>query len=204
MKKRGSVVSCLVLLLSVVFAVVPVLGVDGPKIQLEASIKQILTVLQNDALQGEPRRQELSTLLRQRFDFQVMSQYVLGPQWRKTGKEDRTQFIDLFSDLLEVSYIGKIEAYTDEKILFGDEQIDGRKARVQTQILTASAEIPINYKLVQKERGWLVYDVAVEGISLVRTYRDTYREIARKEGMTRLLVRMQEKLDEIRKVETAS
>lgn len=204
MKKRVSVVCCLVLLLSVVFAVVPVLAVDGPKIQLEASINQILTVLQNDALQGESRRQELSTLLRQRFDFQVMSQYVLGPQWRKTGKEDRAQFIDLFSDLLEASYIGKIEAYTDEKILFGDEQIDGRKARVETQILTASVEIPIDYKLVQQEAGWLVYDVAVEGVSLVRTYRDNYQEIARKEGMPGLLVRMQEKLDEIRKAETAS
>ncbi len=204
MKRRVNAVCCLVLLLSLVFAVVPVLAVDGPKIQLEASIKQILTVLQNDALQGESRRQELSTLLRQRFDFQVMSQYVLGPQWRKTGKEDRAQFIDLFSDLLEASYIGKIEAYTDEKVLFGDEQIDGRKARVKTQIMTASAEIPIDYKLVQKEDGWLVYDVAVEGVSLVRTYRDNYQEIARKEGMTSLLVRMQEKLDEIRKAETAS
>lgn len=203
--KRALRISCnLILLLSLVLAAVPALGVDAPKMQLEVSIKQILTVLQNDTLQGESRRQELSTLLRQRFDFQVMSQYVLGPQWRKTGKEDRAQFIDLFSDLLEASYIGKIEAYTDEKILFGDEQIDGRKARVKTQILTASAEIPIDYKLVQKERGWLVYDVAVEGVSLVRTYRDNYREIARKEGMARLLARMQEKLDEIRKAETAS
>jgi len=204
MRKRLNVVCCLALLLSVAFAAVPVLGADGPKIQLEVSINQILTVLQNDALQGVSRRQELSTLLRQRFDFQVMSQYVLGPQWRKTDKQDRAQFVGLFSDLLEASYIGKIEAYTDEKILFGDEQIDGRKARVETQVLTASAEIPIDYKLVQKEEGWLVYDVAVEGVSLVRTYRDNYREIVRKEGITRLLVRMQEKLDEIRKEETAS
>ncbi len=203
MKRRLRIGCCLILLLGLLFASVPALCADGPKAQLEQSINQILTVLQNDTLQGESRRHELSTLLRQRFDFSVMSQYVLGPQWRKTGKEDRAQFIVLFSDLLEASYIGKIEAYTDEEILFGDEQIDGRKARVGTQILTASAEIPIDYKLVQKEGGWLVYDVIVEGVSLVRTYRDNYREIARKEGMTRLLARMQEKLDEIRMAETA-
>lgn len=181
----------------------PAQAAQGPLSQVEQSVNQILEILRNDDVQGDERREQLSDLIRQRFDFKTMAQYVLGPQWRKTSLADKDQFTKLFSDLLEASYIGKIEAYTDEEVTFAKEQIEGRKAKVGTLILTGTTEIPIDYRLVSNNDAWLVYDVIIEGVSLVRTYRDNYREIVRKKGMAELLVRMEDKLAEIRQDDTA-
>lgn len=176
---------------------------EGPMSLLEKSVNQILEILENDALQSEARREQISELVRQRFDFETMSQHVLGPQWRNTSPADKDRFISLFSDLLEASYVGKIEDYNNEQVSFSKEQVDGRKARVDTLVLTGTNEIPIEYRLVNRNDSWLVYDVIIEGVSLVRSYRDNYREIVRKEGMDGLLAKMQDKLAEIRQGETA-
>lgn len=176
----------------------PVQSAQEPLPQVEASVNDILGVLKDDTIQGEAQREQLSTLIRQRFDFATMSQYVLGPQWRKTSPAEKDRFTSLFTDLLEASYLGKIEAYSDEKVSFTEERIEGSRAQVNTVVLTGSTEIPIEYRLKQHNADWLVYDVIIEGVSLVRTYRENYREIVRKEGIKGLLERMQNKLVEIR------
>jgi phospholipid transport system substrate-binding protein len=176
----------------------PVQASESPLAQIEKSVNEIIAVLKSNPVKSEPRRKELSSLLRKRFDFETMSQYVLGPQWKRASQAEKDQFTTLFSDLLEASYIGHIEAYTNEKVTFSEEQVEGDRARVGTLVLTATKEIPIEYRLRNKSDDWLVYDVIIEGVSLVRTYRDNYREIVRKEGMPGLLQRMQEKLSEIR------
>lgn len=177
---------------------------QGPLPQVEASVNDILGVLKDDTIQGEAQREQLSSLIRQRFDFATMSQYVLGPQWRKSTPADKDRFTSLFTDLLEASYLGKIEAYSDEKVSFTEERIEGTRAQVNTVVLSGSKEIPIEYRLKQHNAGWLVYDVIIEGVSLVRTYRENYREIVRKEGIKGLLERMQNKLEENRQGETAA
>lgn len=182
----------------------PAQSAQGPLPQVEASVNDILGVLKDDTIQGEAQREQLSTLIRQRFDFATMSQYVLGPQWRKSSPADKDRFTSLFTDLLEASYLGKIEAYSDEKVSFTEERIEGTRAQVNTVVLTGSKEIPIEYRLKQHNADWLVYDVIIEGVSLVRTYRENYREIVRKEGIKGLLERMQNKLEENRQEETAA
>ena len=179
----------------------PAFSAAGPRAQLEKSVSRILELLRDDSLQDKVRKEQITELVRQRFNLRVMSQYVLGPQWRSTSPEERERFVTLFSDLLEASYVDKINAYNDEEVSFVGEQIRENRASVETLVLTGSKEIPIEYRLVDDNGEWLVYDVIVEGVSLVRNYRSSYREIVRKEGMAKLLDRMKEKLVEIRQSE---
>ena len=102
--------------------------------------------------------------------------------------------MDKFSQLILASYMGRIEAYTDERIEFRGERIKGDKAEVATVIVSGAREIPIRYKLRRKGDRWLVYDVVIEEVSLIRNYRSSYRAIVKKEGVGGLLARMDEKL----------
>lgn len=187
--------ACLLLCLSPV----PALSADtGPMAQIEQTVEQVIDTLKDDTIKGEQQRQRLTELIKARFDFQAMSQWVLGPYWKKADADERETFMELFSELLEANYLGRIESYTDEEVRFVSEKIDGRRAEVETLIITGSAEIPISYKLVDRQGQWLVYDVIVEKVSLVRNYRGTYTEIARKEGMEGLFEQMRNKIGELK------
>jgi phospholipid transport system substrate-binding protein len=187
--------ACLLLCL----APVPAFSADaGPMAQIEQTVDQVIDTLKDDAIKGEQQRQRLTELIKARFDFQAMSQWVLGPYWKKADAGERETFIELFSELLEASYLGRIESYTDEEVRFVSEKIDGPRAEVETLIVTDSADIPISYKLVDRQGQWLVYDVIVEKVSLVRNYRGTYTEIARKEGMDSLFEQMRNKISDLK------
>jgi len=187
--------ACLLLCLSPV----PALSADtGPMAQIEQTVEQVIDTLKDDTIKGEQQRQRLTELIKARFDFQAMSQWVLGPYWKKADADERETFMELFSELLEANYLGRIESYTDEEVRFVSEKIDGPRAEVETLIITDSAEIPISYKLVDRQGQWLVYDVIVEKVSLVRNYRGTYTEIARKEGMEGLFEQMRNKIGELK------
>lgn len=173
----------------------------SPLEQVRTSVDKVIDTLKDKSLAGAPRRERLTTIIRPRFDFRVMSQWVLGVHWRRATEPQKERFTELFSDLLEATYIGKIDNYTDERVEYGEEKIEGDRAVVETEIVTRSAEIPILYKLLRKGDDWLVYDVVIENVSLVRNYRSTYDEIVRKEGIDGLFKRMEEKLAELRSSE---
>jgi len=97
---------------------------------------------------------------------------------------------------LENTYMGRLEAYTNETVEFRKEEIDNNRATVETVILTGGNEIPINYKLRQRSDGWFVYDVEVENVSMVSSYRETYRSVVRRDGMDGLLSQMRERAAE--------
>jgi phospholipid transport system substrate-binding protein len=169
-----------------------------PKEDISKSVDQIMAVLRDPQIKGDSRREKLSTLIRARFDFVTMSQYVLGKHWKSASPEEQTAFIKLFSDLLEESYIGRIEAYSDETVQYKAEKIEGDRAEVATGVRTGNIEVPVHYRLTNKKGEWFVYDVIIEEVSLVKNYRSSYGEIIRKEGFAKLLERMTEKLRELR------
>jgi len=169
----------------------------GPKAQIKQTVEQVIDTLKDDTIRGDQQRQRLTELIKARFDFKAMSQWVLGPYWKKADAGERETFIELFSELLEASYLGRIESYTDEEVRFVSEKIDGSRAEVETLIVTGNADIPITYKLVDRPEQWLVYDVIIEKVSLVRNYRGTYTELARKKGMNGLFEQMRGKIDEL-------
>ncbi|PNU20789.1 toluene tolerance protein [Geothermobacter hydrogeniphilus] len=187
----------LALLFSLVWPVTA--GASTPKQDISGTVDNILVVLRNHELSAEQRREQLSNLIRQRFEFTVMSRSTLGKNWRKASTEQRQEFMKLFSDLLEATYLGRIESYTNEQVLYGEEKVRGKKALVKTLIKTKTVEIPIDYKLVRKENSWFVYDVVIEGVSLVRNFRSSYNSIVAREGFDGLFGKMRTKIAELRK-----
>ncbi len=154
--------------------------------------------MKDKEMDREKRRQMLSSLIRKRFEFRIMSQQVLATNWKKANPDERDRFVNLFSDLLENTYMERIEAYTDEKVEYVNEKVRDDRAIVETIIVTKTADIPIRYKMVIKGDEWLVYDVVIEEVSLIRNYRSSYREIVMKDGIEGLLARMEEKVKEMK------
>ena len=173
------------------------LAASSPTEDVRSSVDAILVILQNSELDVQQKREDISKIINKRFDFRAMSQRTLATNWKKTSDEEKKQFTALFSQLIESSYVGKIEAYTNEKVEYPGEKVKGKKAVVETLILTSSADIPVNYRLYQKGDQWLVYDVIIEGVSLISNYRSSYQEIMKDEGFDGLLNKMQAKIDEL-------
>jgi len=180
------------------------LATPSPMAEVQTTVDQVITVLRNKSLAGAERRAVLSKLIRARFDFTIMSQRTLGQYWKQASAEEQARFVSLFSDLLEASYIGRIEAYSNETVSYLGERVEGDRAAVDTRIHNGTVDLPISYRMVLEEGGWFVYDVVIEDVSLIRNYRNSYGEIVRKEGFAGLFTRMEEKIRELQAaVETA-
>jgi phospholipid transport system substrate-binding protein len=127
-----------------------------------------------------------------------MSKLTLGAEWKGMTDDEKKHFVEVFSQLIENSYINKIEAYSDEKIVFQNELIKDNKSLVSTIIKHHDLDVPIQYRLYKTEEGkWLVYDVVIEGVSLVQNYRSQFVSIIRKEKYAGLVQRIDEKLTKI-------
>jgi len=166
---------------------------------VQATVDDVLAVLRDTAAPLDQRRAKIRNLVRSRFDFELMAKSTLGRQWKNASKQEQETFIELYSKLLEATYVGRIEAYTNEKITYGSEKTKGDKALVETHIVTATTDIPIDYKLVQDSAEWKVYDVVIEGVSLIRNFRSSYGSIVEKEGFSGLFARMENKVQELEK-----
>ena len=189
----------LILAAGIALTVANIAAADAsPTDAVRGSVNSILTLLQNKEMDQATRRKEMRKVISERFDFRAMSQRTLATNWKKASKEQQQEFVQLFAQLIENTYIGRIEAYTDEKVDFPGEKVKKKKAVVETLILTATADIPINYKVYQKKNGeWWVYDVIIEGISLISNYRSSYQEIVKKEGFDGLIAKMKAKIKEL-------
>jgi phospholipid transport system substrate-binding protein len=149
---------------------------------IKEHVNSVLDVLRDPALQSEANKeakeQKIESIANQMFDYVALSRLTLGRSWRDFNKEQQKEFVSLYRAILKKAYMDKILAYTDEKVVFDkDMMLAENKAEVQTRIITKSAEIPISYRVYLKDGQWRVYDVIVEGISLVQNYRTQFREI---------------------------
>ncbi len=177
----------------------PVCGGDtSAREQLSTSIDAIVAVLKDESLKGEEkttqRREALREKIYERFDFEKMSQFSLGRHWRGRTAEERRTFMTLFSRLLENTYVGKIESYTDEQVTYVKEQVRDDKAQIDTKIITDTIEIPIDYRMYRTGDGqWLVYDLVVEGVSLVANYRSQFTQMLDSGTFESLILELEKK-----------
>ncbi|MBI2205095.1 MAG: ABC transporter substrate-binding protein [Candidatus Rokubacteria bacterium] len=142
----------------------------------------------------EERRAELRRTASDAFDFGEMTKRTLARHWQVRTPAEREEFIALFVSLLEHAYLGKIELYRGEKVSYVGESIDGDQATVRTRIVTKQgAEVPVDYRMHRRGDRWLVYDVAVEGISLVGNYRTQFDRIIRRSSYTELVAKLRSK-----------
>jgi phospholipid transport system substrate-binding protein len=169
----------------------------SPTASIQTTVNAILDILRDKALDREAKHVAMREIINERFDFRAMSQRTLATNWKKASKEEQQRFVELFAVLIQNSYIGKVETYTKETVEYPAEKIKGKRAVVDTLIVTSSKEIPVNYKVYLKNGEWHVYDVIIEGVSLISSYRSSYQKIVKKDGFPGLLVRMEEKLKAI-------
>jgi phospholipid transport system substrate-binding protein len=154
----------------------------APTDQLRVSVEQIVKVLEDPALRPEAKLKERRAAIRREaqvvFDFAETARRALGRHWPALTEKDRQEFTGLFTDLIERAYIAKIERYSGERIAYAGEAIDGSLATVRTRFVTRhGTEIPVDYRMQQRGDRWLVYDVSVEGVSLINNYRTQFDKI---------------------------
>ena len=169
--------------------------------QLKGAIDRVVSTLDSPAMKGEGKADERRAAVRQIaneiFDFGEIARRSLGRYWQPLSDAQRTEFVGLFGDLLERSYISKIELYGGEKIVYSGERMDGDLAIVSTKIITKNGtEVPIDYRLFRRGDRWMVYDVNIEGISLVSNYRTQFNKIIQSNGYNTLVDRMRAKQTE--------
>lgn len=172
---------------------------DGPATQVKATVDKVLDILKDPALKGPEaeakRTKQLKDVIFARFDFSEMAKRCLGVHWRQRTAKERNEFVSVFSDLLELSYRRKIERYTDEEIIYTKEEVNGKFGVVNTEILTKreNVEIPIDYKVIRHNGEWKVYDVVIDGISLVSNYRSQFNRIIQRSSYADLVKKMRVK-----------
>ena len=188
------------LLLSVILVLPAVAG--PPSDQLKSQIDRVLKTLDDPELKKEGRGKERRTAVRKIandiFDFNETARRALGRHWQARTPAERDEFVQLFSDLLERSYISKVELYGGEKIQYVGDTIDSDQAKVQTKLLTkGGSDIPIEYRMSRKGDRWLVYDVIIEGVSLVANYRTQFNKIIQTSSYQELVKKMKNKQEEL-------
>jgi phospholipid transport system substrate-binding protein len=177
----------------------------APTEQLRTQIERVIKVLEDAEMKKESRMAERRVAIRrianEIFDFGETTRRSLGPHWQARTPAEREEIVRLFADLLERSYIGKIEMYSGEKIQFAGDVIEGDQATARTRLITKQGtEIPVDYRMhrVSGDR-WLAYDVSIEGVSMVANYRAQFNKIVQTSGyktlVQKLIAKEQEALE---------
>jgi len=173
----------------------------APLDQLRAQIDRVLKILDNPDMKKDGRAKDRRAAVRKIaddiFDFQETAKRSLARHWQARTAAEREEFVRLFADLLERSYLSRIELYGGEKIAYLGDATDGDQALVRTRIVTkGGAEVPIEYRMLKKGDRWLVYDVVIEGVSLVANYRTQFNKIIQTSSYAELVKKMKVKQDE--------
>jgi len=167
----------------------------APTDQLKAAVEQIVRVLEDPSLRAGARAPERRAAIRKEaegvFDFAETAKRALGRHWQGLSDKDRQEFTGLFTDLIERAYISKIERYSGERIAYAGESVEGGLATVRTRFVTKQGtEVPVDYRMQQRSDRWLVYDVSVEGVSLINNYRTQFDKIIQTSSYAELVRKM--------------
>ena len=145
------------------------------------------------------RRQALKKTISTIFDYPEMAKRSLGKHWNTRSAAEKKQFSELFATLLENSYAGKIESYNNEKIVYIKELLEDDHAEIKSKVVTANRdEFTLDYRLFKQNGKWMVYDVVIEGVSLVSNYRSQFNKIITANGYDTLVKKLQSKNEELK------
>jgi phospholipid transport system substrate-binding protein len=198
-RRRAILVAALVLAVTTLTGRSALAG--APTEQLRAQIDRVLKTLEDPELKKENRAKDRRGAVRKIandiFDFSETARRSLGRHWQGRTPAEREEFVQLFTDLLERSYISKIETYGGEKIAYLGDTIEADQAKVQTKLITKNGEIPIEYRMHKTGDRWLVYDVVIEGVSLVANYRTQFNKIIQTSSFQELMNKMKNKQQEL-------
>ena len=185
------------ILISVILAIFINQGVladdmDDVKGLLQEKFDYIISMLENKDLDEETRKEKIEDIIRPMFDFPLMSKLSLGREpWTAMTNENQEKFIELFAHVFKHAYLSKILDYVDEDVIFGDNSKDGKKILISSFIVGENKKIQVLYKFYQSGKGWKIYDVEVEGVSYIQTYRSQFTESLKEITVEELMVKME-------------
>jgi len=184
------------LVMALVVSVVTNGWAGAPTDQLRSYTDQILKVLEDQSLSLPEKRAAVRKLANEAFDTMETAQRVLGQHWQQRTPAEREEFAKLFANLLEQTYISRIDEFGGEKLTYVSEQITGDKAVVRARILTTKGtEVPVESRLTLKGERWLTYDILIENLSLISNYRAQFDRVIRSSGYPELVKRLQARVD---------
>jgi len=171
-----------------------------PTEYIRKTTDKIIAILTDPALKGSDKDRERAQQIRkavdERFDWEEMSKRTLARHWKDRTPQEREEFIMLFGRLLERTYLDKVEGYSGEKVLYAEEKVEGSYAVVAVKIITKEeTEIRVAYRLKKKEGEWMVYDISIEGVSLVNNYRKQFQSIMTRSSYDDLIQRLRSKVE---------
>ena len=170
---------------------------EALKIPVEQVIKLLKDSNYQDVSKKDLQREKIWETIKSIFNFREMAKRVLARNWKKFSPQQRKEFAALFTELLGNAYIGKMQAkYEDEEVVYqGQKMISATKARVKTKIIRGSMDIPVVYSMLNRNGSWKIYDVNIEGVSLVKNYRVQFNKILIKNSPARLIERLKKKIE---------
>jgi phospholipid transport system substrate-binding protein len=167
----------------------------APTDQVRATVDRVLSILENSQLKPPERRAQLKEAIYARFDFAEMAKRSLGPEWRRRTAQEQSEFVTLFTDLLERVYLSRIENYGEEKVSYLRETQDQNFATVDTKIVNKQGEeVSVVYRLHKVGEEWKVYDVVIENVSVVNNYRSQFTRVLSSSSFGELLRRLRERV----------
>ena len=173
-----------------------------PTDSMKGTIDEVLRIIRDKELKqtakAEERRSLLEKVVAERFDYQEMSRRALGAPWNQLSDQDKQEFVSLFQTLLTSSYAEKVESYSGEGVQYLNERTEKDYAEVRTKILSGKTEIPLDYRLINHGAEWRVYDVVVDGVSLVNNYRGQFTKILRASSYPDLVDQLRKKSDKLK------
>jgi phospholipid transport system substrate-binding protein len=175
---------------------------QSPLETIQTQVNKVLEVLRDPALKAESaketREKKVWTLIDGVFDYTELSKRTLAQHWKTFTPEQQKEFTQLFGKLLGTVYMDRIMAYTNEKVVFGKAtNLSEDTTEVHSEVVTASKSIPIHYRMISRDGSWKVFDVVVEGISLVQNYRSQFRDILSKQSPQDLLKILRDKVQKV-------
>lgn len=173
----------------------------APTETIRSMVDEVIRLLNDPSLQGPAKRhllrQRVKEVVDLRFDYEEMAKRSLGATWGKLTPAQRSEFTRLFAELLEVSYSDKLEQYSGETVSYLSETQDGDYAEVRTVLVRRNDRIPMNYRLLNQSR-WMIYDVVIEGVSLVSNYRSQFQQVISQSSYAELVRRLRNRVNELR------
>ena len=188
----------LLLILILLFTTPALAG--APTDQIKATTDKILAILTDPALEAPERldekKQKIRKAVDERFDWVAISRRALGRHWQKMTNEEKRTFVPLFGQMLEQTYLSRVGEYSGERVSYESEEVDGTYGVVDVKILSDKhGEISVKYRLWNKDDNWFIYDISIEGVSLVNNYRSQFNNILMKSSPGELIKKLEEKVD---------
>jgi len=164
---------------------------------IKDTIDQVLVILGDEKFKQpehiDEGRAALEKVMAQRFDYEEMGKRTLGREWKKLNAGQQKEFVELFQQFLSNTYAGNVDGFTGEQVVYIKERRKGKFAEVQTKVISEKLTIPIDYRLLENSNSWRVYDVVIDGVSLVKNFRGQFARIIKATGFQGLLDKLRSK-----------